>query len=241
MSQTVLYNPTDETMPREELEQLQIERLQSTLNRAYRNVAFYRTAFDANRVNLEKIKEVARPARPALYHPGGPAKELPLRHVRRAPARHRADSLDLRDDGEPVVVGYTRNDLRSWTECTARLLVAAGVSEHDVVQIALDYNVSATAFGFHQGAEQVGASVIPMSGVTGAARQVAIMQGLQDDRADLHARLRRGDRGWDRADAGPSRAAEPAAGPLQRRALQRRPAPAASRRNCTSSPPTSTG
>ena len=58
MSQPKLYNPKSETLGREELEQLQIERLQSTLNRVYRNVAFYRSAFDAHRVNLEKLTEI---------------------------------------------------------------------------------------------------------------------------------------------------------------------------------------
>ena len=59
MDQANLYNPECETISREELEQLQIERLQSTLNRVYRCVAFYRTAFDAHGVNLERIKDVA--------------------------------------------------------------------------------------------------------------------------------------------------------------------------------------
>ena len=65
--------------------------------------------------------------------------------------------------GKPIVVGYTQNDLRNWTECTARLLAAAGVTEHDVVQIAFDYSLFTGGFGFHQGAEQIGASVIPAS------------------------------------------------------------------------------
>src|SRR5512138_1962288 len=53
-----IHNPKAETVARDELEQLQIERLQSTLNRAYRNVAFYRHAFDTNCVHIEQIKEL---------------------------------------------------------------------------------------------------------------------------------------------------------------------------------------
>jgi len=58
MDQTSMYNAKCETLPRNELEQLQFERLQSTLNRAYRNVAFYKAAFDTHCVNLERIRDI---------------------------------------------------------------------------------------------------------------------------------------------------------------------------------------
>jgi phenylacetate-CoA ligase len=163
MSQTNFYDAKAETISREELEQLQLERLQSTLNRAYRNVAFYRAAMDAQHVNLEKLTSVK-----ALQDLPFTTKEdlhqsypygmfaVPLRDIVRIHST-------LGTPGKPVVVGYTHNDLRSWAECTARLLVAAGITEHDVVQIALDYNITPGAFGFHHGAELVGASVIPTS------------------------------------------------------------------------------
>ena len=179
MSQATIYNPKCETVPRDELEQLQIERLQSTLNRAYRNVAFYRTAFDAHGVNLEKIKDVR-----AL-------RELPFTTKEDLRRSYPYDmfAVPLRDivrmhstsgtTGKAIVVGYTRNDLINWTECTARLLAAAGVTEHDVVQIALDYGLFAGGFGFHQGAEQLGASVIPASLTTSVEKQIAIMRDFK--------------------------------------------------------------
>ena len=58
MKEAGIYNPKDETMDREELEQLQIERLQSTLNRVCRNVAFYRAAFDDHGINLEQLRDL---------------------------------------------------------------------------------------------------------------------------------------------------------------------------------------
>ena len=166
-------------MPREELEQLQIERLQSTLNRVYRNVAFYRAAFDAHRVNLERLKDLR-----AL-------RELPFTTQEDLRKSYPYDmfAVPLRDivrihstsgtTGKPIVVGYTRNDLRNWTECAARLLVAAGITEHDVVQIALDYSLFAGGFGFHQGAEQIGASVIPASLTTSLEKQITIMRDFK--------------------------------------------------------------
>jgi phenylacetate-CoA ligase len=179
MSQPVLYSPKGETVPREELEQLQIERLQSTLNRVYRNVAFYRTAFDAHRVNLEKIREV-RSLRELPFTTNEDLRKaypydlfaVPLRDIVRIHSTAAAA-------GRPVVVGYTRNDLRTWTECTARLLAAAGITEHDVVQIALDYSLFSGGFGFHQGAEQIGASVIPASLTASVEKQIVIMRDFK--------------------------------------------------------------
>jgi phenylacetate-CoA ligase len=72
-------------------------------------------------------------------------------------------------------VGYTRNDMRTWSSLTARVLVAGGVDKEDVVQIAFDYGLFTGAFGLHQGAERLGASVVPVSSAD-ARRQVAIMR-----------------------------------------------------------------
>ncbi len=157
-----------------------MERLQSTLNRVYRNVAFYRHSFDAHRVNIERIKSARGAARAALHDPRGPREELSVRDVRRAAARDRADPRHVRrPPGTPIVMGYTRNDLRNWTEYTARLLAAAGITANDVVQIAFPYNLSAGAFGFHQGAEQIGASVIPSPATASSEKQVTIMKDFK--------------------------------------------------------------
>ncbi|MBN1697944.1 MAG: phenylacetate--CoA ligase [Spirochaetales bacterium] len=174
----MIYSEKTETLSREDLEQLQIERLQSTLNRVYRNVAFYKHIFDANHVDIGKIKS--------------------LDHLRGLPFTTREDLNDsypydmfavpLRDivrihstsgtTGRPIVVGYTKNDLRTWTECTARLLAAAGVTEHDVVQIAFHYDLFTGGFGFHQGAQLIGASVIPAS-TSPIERQIIIMKDFK--------------------------------------------------------------
>jgi phenylacetate-CoA ligase len=77
--------------------------------------------------------------------------------------------------GKPTVTGYTRNDLHHWSQLTARVLAAGGVTKDDVVQITFKYGLFTGAFGLHHGAELIGASVIPMS--TGnTAKQVMIMQ-----------------------------------------------------------------
>jgi phenylacetate-CoA ligase len=79
--------------------------------------------------------------------------------------------------GRPVVTGYTRTDLELWSECMARVLGAAGTGAADVVQNAYGYGLFTGGFGFHMGAERLGALVIPTSsGVT--QRQVMVMRDL---------------------------------------------------------------
>lgn len=163
MSSDAIWNPEHETMPRADIAQLQLERLQATMSRVYRNVQFYRRMFEkldlfpedvAALEDLDKLpfttKQDLRDAYPyAMF-------ALPLREVVRIHASSGAT-------GPATVVGYTRNDLDDWTELVARDLVAGGVTREDVVQIFFGYGLFSGGFGLHQGAERIGASVIPVS------------------------------------------------------------------------------
>jgi phenylacetate-CoA ligase len=77
--------------------------------------------------------------------------------------------------GKPTVVGYTKNDLKTWSNLVARFMTAAGVTHDDVVQIAFGYGMFTGAFGLHYGSETIGAAVIPMSGGN-TEKQIMIMQ-----------------------------------------------------------------
>ncbi len=171
-----MFDAKCEAMGREDLAQLQIERLQLTLNRVYRNVAFYRHTFDAAGVAFEKIraiedfKEIPFTTREDLAR-SYPYDmfAVPLKDVVRI---HSAPGASRR----MIAVGYTKNDLRHWTDCAARILTAAGVTDQDVVQIAFHYDLFSGGFGFHQGAERLGASVIPASATMSLETQVTIMR-----------------------------------------------------------------
>jgi len=172
----MIYQQSCETMPRDELEQLQIERLQMTLNRVYRNVAFYRKGFDAAGVDIGKIRSV------------GDLKELPFTTKEDLHASYPYDmfAVPLKDivrihsssgtTGRPIVVGYTKNDIQHWSALTARVLTAAGITEHDFVQIAFEYSLFTGGLGFHYGAERIGASVIPSSASGNIQKQLYIMK-----------------------------------------------------------------
>ncbi|MBN1834503.1 MAG: AMP-binding protein, partial [Spirochaetales bacterium] len=171
----MIWNQKYETLSRAELEQLQLERLQATLNRIIRYVSFYKQSFDAHGVDVEDIRSVEDLARLPFTTKEDLRKSypydmfaVPLRDIVRVHSTSGTTGL-------PIVVGYTKNDLRHWSECTARLLVAAGVSDQDAVQIAFPLNLFTGGFGFYQGAELIGASVIPSSTET-AVRQVRIMK-----------------------------------------------------------------
>jgi len=170
-----IWNPDAETMPREDLEQLQLERLQSTLNRVYKNVKFYRNRFDQlgiepadirSREDLEKVPFTSKEDLRDNYPYGMFA--LPLREVVRI---HSSTGTT----GKPTVVGYSANDLDSWSEVVARIMTAGGVTRDDVVQIAFGYGLFTGGFGLHYGAERIGASVIPVSSGN-TRRQLMIME-----------------------------------------------------------------
>jgi phenylacetate-CoA ligase len=174
----MIYSEKMETLSREDLEQLQIERLQSTLNRVYRNVAFYKHIFDEHTINIETIKSVKNLSQLPFTTREDLNKSypydmfaVPLKDIVRI---HSTSGTT----GRPIVVGYTKNDLRNWTECTARLLAAAGATEHDVVQIAFQYDLFTGGFGFHQGAQLIGASVIPAS-TSPIEKQIIIMKDFK--------------------------------------------------------------
>jgi phenylacetate-CoA ligase len=165
-----------ESMARDELRQLQIERLQTTLNRACRNVAFYRQAFEAAGVDpgtirdtgdLRRLPFTTREDLAASYPYGMFA--VPLKDIVRV---HAASGTSFR----PIALGSTRNDILHWSKLTARQLAAAGITEHDVVQIAFQYGLSCGGLGFHYGAEEIGASVIPASSGSNVREQVIIMR-----------------------------------------------------------------
>ncbi len=169
------FEPEQEKMDREELKQLQLEQLQAVLSRVYMHVPFYRKKFDELKIDpddfksLDDLKSLPFTTREDILdnYPYG-MFAVPLREVVRIHA-----SSDM-----SAVVGYTKNDIKTWSNLVARLLTAGGVTKDDVVQIAYGYSLLTGGFGLHYGAEKIGASVIPIS--TGnTARQIKIMKDFR--------------------------------------------------------------
>jgi phenylacetate-CoA ligase len=145
----------------EERKQLQLERLQSTLNRAFRNVPFHRNrlqekGLEPSRIGcIEDLSLVPFMERKHLgqHYPYG-LFAVPLRDIVRI---HSAPGTT----SNPTVSGYTRQDLLFWREMTARALEAAGVSSKDILQINLDFGLANWGRDYKDSAEIIGAGVIP--------------------------------------------------------------------------------
>jgi phenylacetate-CoA ligase len=169
------WNEEYELMTRDEISQLQIERLQSTLNRVYKNVPYYKKLFDDKGIipeeinSLDDLRQIPFTTKDTLRenYPYG-MFAVPLREVVRI---HSSSGTT----GKATVVGYTRNDLKHWSELMARVLVSVGVTKDDKVQIAFDYGLFTGGFGFHYGSELIGASVVPTS-TAAPEKQIHIMR-----------------------------------------------------------------
>lgn len=157
----MIWNAEYESMEREALAALQLRRLQTTVAWVYERVPYYRAAMDASGIgprDIRRSEDVAKlpfTDKAALRetYPFG-MFAVPLDQVVRV---HSSSGTT----GKPIVVGYTRGDLATWTECTARIAVMAGITQADRVQMAFLYGMFTGGWGMHYGIERVGATVIP--------------------------------------------------------------------------------
>ncbi len=161
-----IWNTGEECLDVEERAQLQLERLQSTLNRAYRNVPFYRNRMQEQGIEpsqieaLADLRQIPFTAREDFSenYPYG-LFAVPLRDVVRI---HTAQGTSLK----PTVSGFTKPDLAVWREMVARALFAAGVSKTDILQIDVDPGLINWGRAYKDGAEAIESSVIPLTILT---------------------------------------------------------------------------
>ena len=174
----MIWEKNKECMPREDLEQLQLERLQAIINRVGTQVPFYRKKFEELKLDYDKIESFDDLRRLPFTtkqdlrdnYPYG-LFAIPLRKVVRV---HASSGTT----GQSTVVGYSQNDIKNWSDLVARILCGAGVTADDVIQIAFGYGLFTGGFGLHYGAERLGASVIPISSGN-TKRQIQIMQDFK--------------------------------------------------------------
>lgn len=164
-----------ETMPRADIEKMQLERLQRLVKYCYDNVPFYHKRLSEAGVCPEKIKTLSdiqyipytTKADMRDNYPYG-LFAVPQNKI----VRMHASSGTT---GKPTVVGYTANDLDHWSDCVARLAMAAGADENTIVQICFGYGLFTGALGLHYGLEKIGATVVPSSSGN-TEKQIMLMQ-----------------------------------------------------------------
>ena len=174
----MILDTEQETLPREELQGLQLRRLRATVERCYQTVKYYRGAMDELGVKPHHIQSVAdvrllpftKKENLRENYPFG-MFAVPTDQV----VRIHASSGTT---GKPTVVGYTRRDIRTWARVMARSLAAAGMRSGDRLHNAYGYGLFTGGLGLHYGAEELGVMVTPISGGQ-TQRQIMLIQDFE--------------------------------------------------------------
>lgn len=169
------YWQEEEICDIEQKREIQSERLITTVNRVYNNVAFYRNkmkemGLEPGDINgIEDLHKLPFTTKQDLrdHYPYG-LFAAPMEEV----VRIHASSGTT---GQPTVVGYTRNDIEMWSNMMARSFTAMGVTKKDIVQVGYGYGLFTGGLGAHYGAERLGAAVIPISGGN-TKKQIQLLQ-----------------------------------------------------------------
>jgi phenylacetate-CoA ligase len=169
-----IWNRHFESMNRDDLRLIQSERLRETVERVYFNVPYYRSMMQEAGLGPESIRSIDDLHKMPFTnktdlrdnYPFG-LFAVPMSEIVRV---HASSGTT----GKPTVVGYTRNDIATWSEVMARTLTSAGADRHDFIQIAYGYGLFTGGLGLHYGGEKIGASVIPISGGN-TTRQIQLM------------------------------------------------------------------
>ena len=164
----------------DELQDLQLRRLKWSLEHAYANVGCYRKKFDEAGVHPSELKDLTDLSRFPLTdkhdfrdnYPFG-MFAVPMDQV----VRIHASSGTT---GKPVVVGYTSNDIDTWSQVVARSIRAAGGTHRDKIHVAYGYGLFTGGLGAHYGGELMGCTVIPMSGGQ-TEKQALLIQDFDPD------------------------------------------------------------
>ena len=169
----MIWNETKECMSRDQMTTLQSARLVKLVDYVYHNVEFYRKKMQAVDLmpgdikGLEDLTKLPFTTKDDLRdnYPFGlfavPNSEIVRIHASSGTT------------GKATVVGYTRHDLDIWSECVARCMTMAGVTKDDIIQIAYGYGLFTGGLGAHDGAQKIGATVVPMS--TGNSKKLTTM------------------------------------------------------------------
>ena len=159
----MIWNPNKESMPREQMRELQGKRLHKIVDYVYHNVPFYRNKMQEMDLTPEDITSIDDIVKLPFTtkqdlrdnYPTG-LQAAPMSEV----IRFHASSGTT---GNPTIVGYTRKDVEIWSECMARCLTAYGVTRDDVFSVAYGYGLFTGGLGVHYGVERMGAAVLPTS------------------------------------------------------------------------------
>lgn len=174
------FQPEIETMPRDELADLQLERLKWSVKHAYDNIDLYRERFDAEGVKPEDIKSLEDLQKFPFCVKQDMRDSYPFGMFaldKKDVARIHASSGTT---GQATVVGHSRRDLDNWGDCFARGIAMVGGSDESTIQVSYGYGLFTGGLGAHDGGEAMGCCVIPTSSGN-TKRQVQMMRDCKTD------------------------------------------------------------
>lgn len=171
----MIWNREIECMKRSDVEELQLQNLKQIVKHAYEKVPFYKRRLDEAGVtpdSIQSLKDIER----IPFTTKNDLRDnypyslfaVPMKEI----VRIHASSGTT---GKPIVVGYTKKDLDNWSECLARIIVAAGGRDDDIAQVVFGYGMFTGGFGLHYGLEKVGITVVPSSSGN-SERQLMMME-----------------------------------------------------------------
>ncbi len=153
----------EETLSRQELEAIQLDKLQKVVARVYEKVPYYKAKMDDAGIKPADIKSLDDLKRLPFTTKQDMRDTYPFGLFAVEKSELERIHASSGTTGKPTVVGYTKNDLDVWRECVARLAVMGGATKEDVCQICFGYGMFTGALGLHYGLEHIGACIIPSS------------------------------------------------------------------------------
>ena len=171
------WNREIETMPAQELKELQLKELKQLVKHCYENSVFYRKKFDGAGLKPESIRSLDDLKKIPFTAKSDLKDNYPFGMV----AVRSNDIVEIHASsgttGNPIIGAYTKNDMDVWGELMGRSIYTAGGRRQDVIHIAYGYGLFTGGLGFHYGAQKVGAKIIPASGGM-TQRQIKLMKDL---------------------------------------------------------------
>lgn len=168
----------EETLSRAEMEALQLVRLKETVQRVYEKVPYYRAKMQEKGVKPADIQSLADLQKLPFTTKQDMRDTYPFGLFAVEQENLVRIHASSGTTGKPTVVGYTRGDLDTWTECVSRIACMGGASKTDIAQICFGYGMFTGALGLHYGLENIGAAIVPSS--TGnSEKQIMYMQDFK--------------------------------------------------------------
>lgn len=161
-----------------QLRRIQEEKLKKIVRYAYSNVSFYHKRFDDSGLDPRSIRHLEDAEKIAFTLKTDLRDNYPLGLLAVDPKRLYSLHASSGTTGKPIVVAYTRGDLECWGRLMGRTFDVAGVRKGDIVQNMFGYGLFTGGLGFHYGARQTGATILP-TGSGNTKRQLMLMKDLR--------------------------------------------------------------